>query len=174
MCTANICRSPTAEYLARDRFGERSAVFRSVGFLRSDDACPPTLVDVAAKRGVDLRPHRSYRVDRASIEAAELLLTMEGEHVQRLTLLDRSAFTRIVPLTEAVAVLSRVPPGSGIDGLLEAVNRERDPSSYLSARWDVADPYGQKRRDYERTVDEITGLVESLGVALGWGGPDPR
>ncbi|MFV0258765.1 MAG: hypothetical protein ACK5PP_09995 [Acidimicrobiales bacterium] len=174
MCTANICRSPTAEYLARNRFGERSAVFRSVGFLRSDDACPSTLVDVMARRGVDLRSHRSYRVDRASIDAAELLLTMEGEHVQRLTLLDRGAFTRIIPLTEAAAALPRLPPGSGIDGLMEVVNRERDPSTYLSDRWDVADPYGQKRRDYEQAVDQITDLVASLGAALGWGDPDPR
>ncbi|MGI9615234.1 MAG: low molecular weight protein arginine phosphatase, partial [Acidimicrobiales bacterium] len=33
VCTANICRSPAAEALARHRYGEQDALFRSAGLL---------------------------------------------------------------------------------------------------------------------------------------------
>ena len=76
MFTANICRSPTAELLARTRFGEERMMFRSAGFLRSESEVPADLVSVLAERQINAANHRSYTLDDPSIAAADLLLTM--------------------------------------------------------------------------------------------------
>lgn len=167
MCTANICRSPAAEHLARYRFGEAEAVFRSAGFLTEDEACPEHLLRALGELGVDASEHRSYRLDPASLEAADLVLTMEGQHVPSATRLHRAAFPKIMPLKEAARVAADLGPRPTLEALLGEVNRARDPRTYLSKGWDVADPYRRKLRDYRRAVAEIDGLVtEVMGRLL--------
>ena len=104
VCTANICRSATAELLARRRFGEEVSVFRSAGFLEPGHAVPSDLVKVLAERGVDASAHRSYRLDSASVAAADVLLTMESSHIQRITTISPEALAKSVPIKEAVAL----------------------------------------------------------------------
>ncbi|MEM9891681.1 MAG: hypothetical protein AAF962_12515 [Actinomycetota bacterium] len=161
VCTANICRSPTAELLSRYRYGEDRVLVRSAGFLMEGESSPSLLIDALAEHGIDGSHHRSHKVDVASLNAADLVLTMEGDHVQRATLLHREAFPKIMPLTEAAAVIREHGPMVPAD-LVAAVNRERDPGSYLSTTWDVDDPYKRKLKDYRRAVVEISGLVDDV------------
>ena len=138
-------------------------VFRSAGFLEVAESCPVELVDVLSGRGIDAGLHRSYRLDTASVEAAELLLTMEGSHVQKATMLAPEGFAKIVPLKEAAAVLEHHPePAMSIEDLLAELNRNRDPRQYLGTRWDVADPYGRRAKAYRRAVEEIDDLVTTV------------
>lgn len=168
VCTANICRSPTAELVARVRFGEEANVFRSAGFLESGRTVPPDLAEVLYERRIDATGHRSYRIDDATVAAADLLLTMESGHVQRIATMDRDALTRTAPLKEAAAVLSRFGPGTvGVDRFLAELNRDRDPMTYLGERWDIDDPYGRRAKDYRRAVDEIAQLVDSVAGRFG-------
>lgn len=163
VCTANICRSPAAEAMARHRYGEREALFRSAGFLETGRECPDHLLQSLRERGVDAGPHRSYQLDQASLQAADLVLTMEGEHVQKATLLDPDSFYKVMPLKEAAARLERAGRGPmTLDEFIDEVNQGRDPTSYLSSQWDVSDPYGRKLRDYRRAVNEIAGLVDGV------------
>lgn len=163
VCTANICRSPTAELLARDRFGERSALFRSAGFLEADRAMPDELIRVLSGRGIEGRHHRSYQIDEASLAAADLVLTMESSHVQQATALMREAFPKVVPLKEAALAVERLGSGAlGVGEILDDLNRDRDPRSYLGSRWDVQDPYGRRTQHYRRAVEEIEQLVGSV------------
>ncbi len=163
VCTANICRSPSAELLARTLFGEEQHVFRSTGFLGGGHEMPDELVTVLGERGIDATHHRSYTIDDPSIEAADLLLTMESAHLQRATAMNSAAFAKIVPLKEAAEVIGTLPADQGtVADLVAAVNVTRDPRSYLDGRWDVADPYGQRMKAYRRAVDEIEGLVRSV------------
>jgi protein-tyrosine phosphatase len=163
VCTANRCRSPAAEYLARARLGEESALFRSAGLLQAGESCPSFLLRSLAERAVDAAGHQSYRLDQASLQAADLVLAMEGQHVQRATLLYDAAFPRILPLKEAAELLTRTgQPLIALEELLEVATRYRDPRTYLTTRWDVMDPYGRKLKDYRRTVGEIDQLVESV------------
>lgn len=111
---------------------------------------------------MDASEHRSYRLDPASLEAADLVLTMEGQHVPSATRLQRGAFPKIVPLKEAAEVAGRLGGRLALDDLLGEVNRSRDPRTYLSKGWDVADPYRRKLRDYRRAVAEIDGLVTEV------------
>lgn len=164
VCTANICRSPAAEALARKRHGEERATFRSAGFLLAGEPSPDLLAEVLGELSIDISQHRSYVLDQPSLAAADLVLTMEGEHVQRATLLHSVAFPKIVPLREAAAVMTAIPPGERVDavGLLERVNDGRDPTTYLSTKWDVDDPFKRKLKDYRRAVKEIAGLVDDV------------
>lgn len=163
VCTANICRSPSAELLARDRFGEREMVFRSAGFLASGQTCPPELIGVLAERGIDAAGHRSYRLDEASIGAADMLLTMESAHVQKATMLSAEAFPKTVPLKEAAMVAGELGlERLSVEQLLEAVNRDRDPRRYLAPSWDVDDPYGRRTKVYRQAVQEIDQLLQQV------------
>lgn len=163
VCTANICRSPTAEYLARDRFGEDYWRFRSAGFLPSGRAPSDTLIRALTEVDLDVRRHRSYQLDRPSIVAADLVLTMEGAHVRQATEIDASAYGKTMPLREAAAVLEDWDDSvATIEELLFEVGRERDPASYLSDDWDVDDPYGRSLRIYRKTVAEIGDLVDGV------------
>jgi len=163
VCTANICRSVSAEALARDRFGEDWAIFRSAGFLRSGSEVPRLLRDALGEAGLDVSAHRSFQLNEASLRASDLVLTMEGEHVQKATLLDRASFPKIIPLKEAAAFIANSGNRSlSVPELIGRLNAGRDPSSYLSSRWDVDDPYNRKLKHYRRAVAEITGLVDTV------------
>lgn len=162
VCTANICRSPAAETIARSRFGEREAMFRSAGFLDEGRACPPLMIQALQEKGVDATGHRSYQLDEASLEAADLVLTMEGEHVQKATLLRPGAFHKVIALKEAAEHLSSSRVPMSLPEFVASLNQDRNPSAYLSERWDVSDPFGRKLKDYRRTVEEISELVQAV------------
>lgn len=135
-------------------------LYRSAGFLSSGNEMPPDLAGVLSARHIDAGSHRSYTIDKASVAAADLLLTMEGSHVQQATVLEPSAFAKIVPLKEAAAVLDRLAPAKvSIEQFVEELNRDRDPRKYLGTAWDVDDPYGKRTKAYQRAVEEIDQLV---------------
>ncbi len=163
VCTANICRSPSAELLARAMFGEQRNLFRSAGFMTEGRTCPPKLVNVLSDRGIDARSHQSSVVDIATLDNADLVLTMESRHLQQATVVAPEALYKIVPLTEAAEI---VRPGDSVGSLLERLNVDRQPDRYLSTAFDVDDPYGGSRRAYRRAVTEIDSLVRRLFGAL--------
>ncbi len=165
LCTGNICRSPTAELMSRQLFGDDRVKFRSAGFIAEGQRCPQKLVDVLAQRGVDATHHRSYQVGAASLGEADLVLTMEAAHVQKATVLDRECFRKIIPLRE-VAELVRSGMFGGLEHFLDDVNSGRDPFRYMETRWDVDDPYGQSTGHYRAAVDEICELIQVVGERI--------
>lgn len=163
VCTANICRSPTAEYVARHRFGEDYWRFRSAGFLESGRRSSDTLVQALAETGVDVRHHLSYGLDRASIGAADLILTMEGSHVRQATEIDPTAYQKTAPLKEAAELLDDWEDAVvSVEEFLAALHADRDPATYLTHAWDIDDPYGRSLRVFRKTVAEISELVDSV------------
>lgn len=120
------------------------------------------LVDVLSRRGLDLSPHRSYCLDDPSVRAADLLLTMENSHVQQATTLVPTAFPKIVPIRQAADILGRSHQRVAIQQFVARLNTDRHPEEYLGTNWDVADPYGGSRRQYQHAVDEIAGLVSQV------------
>ncbi len=159
VCTANICRSPAAEALARAQFGEQGRAFRSAGFLIPDQPCPDHMITSLAELGVDVSQHRSYQLNEPSLEAADIVLTMEGKHVQDATLIAPDTFHKIFPLKQAASILSDWSTVS-VENFLAEANQSRDPRQYLDNRWDVADPYGGKLKGYKKAVQEIRSLVD--------------
>lgn len=158
VCTANICRSPTAELLARHRFGESKALFRSAGFMRSDKEVPDDLQQVLGESAIEAAAHRSNRIDADTMHAADLILTMEGRHIQELTVEHPPALAHALPLKEAA---DRLSTGMSLEDLLTQLE-SRDPREYLSTKWDVDDPYKRGKKRYRKMVTEVDGLVADV------------
>lgn len=138
-------------------------LFRSAGFLPADKGSTDELIEVLDQMGIDARRHRSYRIDEASIRAADLVVTMEGSHVRKATSILPAAYGKILPLTEASALLEEFPPGPvAIEDLLRLLESRRDPSTYLGEQWDIADPIGRRMKVYRRAVSEIDELVSKV------------
>ena len=83
VCTANRCRSPMAEYLARQSLARRriDAEVVSAGRLGGRFAASAGAVAAMAKRGLDLRGHTSAPIDTDTLAHADLVLVMERSHL---------------------------------------------------------------------------------------------
>lgn len=76
-CDGNICRSPIALGIL-GTLATGSLTIRSCG-LRAREGLPahPFAIETCDHNGIDLRMHRSRRVDEPLMREAELVLTME-------------------------------------------------------------------------------------------------
>lgn len=166
VCTANVCRSPTAEHLAR-RFAtaDERLSFDSGGFLRSGVGCPPKLVREAASHGIDLSQHRSRHLDAAQLDAADLVVTMEVGHILDLSSIEPSAATKALPLVQLGRELEAHP--RTLDEILDELG-QRDLDDYLRlpSHDDVPDPYGRSSRQYRQAVEQIDALVSAVVTNL--------
>jgi len=82
VCSANICRSPMAEYFARSLVA--GADFSSAGTMTAGSR-PPSMgaVAVMAEVGIDLTGHRSR--DLWSLDLADAVVyALHGEHLAQL------------------------------------------------------------------------------------------
>ena len=81
VCTGNICRSPMAEALARERHPAPGATFASAGTLGLGDR-PMTAeaVQVLDEAGVPAKHHSSRKLDAGLVAGADLIYVMEPGH----------------------------------------------------------------------------------------------
>jgi protein-tyrosine phosphatase len=176
VCTANIVRSPIAAALLTSRLRESGAdaVVESAGLLDAYRPVDDGALLALEEHGIDLRPHRSRRLDTAMVSTAALILGLEREHVREAVLLDRSAWPRSFTLKEVVrrgeAIGIRGHEES-IDDWIARMHADRTHRDLLGADPidDIADPYGGAPGDYEDAVEEINELVARL-VQLVWPG----
>jgi protein-tyrosine-phosphatase len=88
VCTGNICRSPMAEGILRQRWTEAGDNDRTVSSMgvQGLDGSPATELaqQVCAANGIDISAHRSRPVSGEEIQTADLILCMEPGHVSFL------------------------------------------------------------------------------------------
>jgi protein-tyrosine-phosphatase len=136
VCTANICRSPMAAGLMRDRI-EKAGLASQVQVLSAGMWAEPgsrastNATVVLRSRGIDLAPHRSQPVTPALLKEATIILVMEEAH-------RRSIFYTAPEVLSKVYLLSEMAGGHD----------------------DIADPYGGTLEGYLHTADELTGLID--------------
>ena len=81
VCAGNICRSPMAEYLFRNKLEETHIAVSSAGLIARDGAgVEPVSLQLGAVHGVNLGPHRSRRLRSGLLAETELVLVMEKRH----------------------------------------------------------------------------------------------
>lgn len=177
VCSGNICRSPIAEGLVRramrHRLDAEAPDVTSAGTIAVDgNRATPEAVMAAAELGVDIRDHRAHHLDAASIEAADLILCMTGDHRTAVARLVPAASGRAFTLKELVRLLERVP---GADPALPARVAAADAARHAGAASamddDVADPIGMPLETYRAVAWELDQWIERLADALG--GPIP-
>ncbi len=148
VCTANVCRSPAAEYYLRHvaaRLGLADLASSSAGML-DFGGCPadPGIARLLAERGIDVSAHRARAATPGLLRAADLVVCMERRH--RAFVLD------LCPDLEGRVVLLR-------EG--EAPLRDAD----------VPDPTGGGDADYRDAAGLIFRAVERLALARRYPAP---
>ncbi len=114
VCWGNICRSPIAERVARhaaDRVGLRNVEFTSAATSSEELGAPmdERAARVLRGQGYSHDGHVAHRIDARELAEADLVISMEDIHVERLR--------RLAPNAENVHLLSEfdpdAEPGSG-------------------------------------------------------------
>lgn len=142
VCTANLCRSPTAEGVFRSlvvRAGLADAFeIDSAGTGASHVGQPPTqlAIDVAAARGYDITGIRARQITGEDIRHFDHVLAMTRAHLVEMRWLAPR------DLADKPRLLMSYAP----------------PLGFL----DIPDPYGGTEDDYVRTI----GMIESATRGL--------
>ena len=174
LCTANQCRSPMAEVLLRHHLEAAGvdAAVSSAGLYPGGSPATGHGVAAMADRGLDLSGHRSRQVDSSLLLLADLVIGMTREHVREATVLVPDVLHRAFTLKELVRLARAAGPrgeGESLDGWLRRLVADRTRADLLGVGhdddYDVADPVGRSRGDYERTAALLDDLLAQV-VAL--------
>jgi protein-tyrosine-phosphatase len=136
ICTANICRSPVAAALLRDRLRQRGLTNWTVGsagtWAMVARRASRYSIEVAKRGGLDISEHRANMVEETHMNHADLILTMEVGHAEAL----RAEFPR---------------QAHKVHMLAEMVGRT----------YNIADPYGGPLEEYERMYDGLAEVIDN-------------
>jgi protein-tyrosine-phosphatase len=155
VCTANICRSPSAEVLAAAA-GLGDVEFRSAGtHARDGEPINPEMA-AALPEGLETSAFRSRRLTRALVEEADLVVTMEAGHRQFVLDEVPAAFRKVFTFGQLAKAIENAPSGLDRVELLAHLGTTRgnaDPAL------DVPDPY-------RRGTEAAAGCVARLQMLL--------
>ena len=167
VCTGNICRSPTAEALARRELERHPGVpiqVSSAGShaLEGNPAASRSML-AAATRGASLERHFARELTRRRVRAADLILCMAAEHRPFVLSYDRAAAGRTFLLATFARVAGQwdwlATSPAGLVALAGEHAREQDGD-------DIDDPLGQSSEAYAACAERLDGLVTPVIAAL--------
>lgn len=142
VCTANICRSPTAAAVLQGHLRARGADDRfevaSAGTHDYHVGKPPfaTAVEVAKARGIEIVDHVARRVSPGDFDRYDFILAMDRANV--------AALRSIAPTRSKRKIELLLEYGDKYHGL------------------EVPDPYGGEVKDFELALDMIDDGCEGL------------
>jgi protein-tyrosine phosphatase len=145
ICTANICRSPVAAALLRDRLRQRGlgdwTVSSAGTWATAARPASRYSVDVMGRHGFNIADHRATMVEERHLREADLALTMEDGHAEALRAEFPTHAHKVFLLTEMVGRAYNIPDPYGgpieeyqhmYDGLVEVIDAGLDR---IIARW---------------------------------------
>lgn len=77
VCVGNICRSPMAEALLKQRFPNKAIDSAGVGALVGHSADPAAL-EIMSQQQIDINNHVAKQIDEGLAKKADLIFTMSG------------------------------------------------------------------------------------------------
>ena len=115
VCTANVCRSPMAAAILQHHLDAQGidAVVTSAGTMGPNGLpVDPEAVAAVSKWGIDLRAHqpRLFTKDVGAEEGADLIITMERQHLRHVVALDRRTWVRTYTLKELIRRIANAGP----------------------------------------------------------------
>ena len=179
VCTGNTCRSPMAEGLLRHMAKQRGLQLE----VRSAGVAAMPGAPISRHAEAVLRDHQiddritSSALDRNLVEWADLILTLTGSHKSHVLRTFPEVYERTHTLKEYVeddpGVLDDLEELDSLSAALElsrALGETFDASSRqrmieLRQRipiFDISDPFGGSRDDYEATAAEIRTALDRL------------
>mgnify|MGYP003409680731 FL=1 len=84
VCTGNICRSPTGEYLLKKELGEGFNVMSAGLGALVDHPAHEISQKIAMQHGIDMSAHRARQINLDILKWADLVLVMENGHKTEL------------------------------------------------------------------------------------------
>ena len=157
VCTGNICRSPMAQVVLRERLDRAGldgvVVVESSGTSDEEHGHPidRRAAQVLTAHGYRVPQHSARRITRADLSAADLVLAMTSAHARALRALASDA-----SLATRVRMYRSFDPDAPVDG----------PEALL----DVDDPWYGDTADFEITLAEVEaaadGVVEHVRQAM--------
>lgn len=151
VCTGNICRSPIAEVVLRDRFGSAGlgdAVVVDSGGTSSEELgnpIDPRAVRVLRDAGYAVLQRRAHQVDPQDIAERDLLLAMTAQHARRL----------------------RTEAPTDEDAAKVRMYRSFDPAAPSlqvadESELDVEDPWYGGHDDFLATLDQVEAAADAI------------
>lgn len=176
VCTANQCRSPMGEVIARAMLDERGIPSRvtSAGTHALDGTKATDGAEMTARRlGLDLSAHQSRPVTAELVADADLVVAMERRHVVDLVIEYSAPFVSVYTLPELaqLAAPSLRQAEEGLADWLVRISHDRDPASSLRAP-EIADPIGRSMRRYRKAGRQISDAFATLFDAYEGGRQD--
>ena len=167
VCTGNICRSPTAEALARRELARYPGVPLEVSSagshaLEGNPAASRSML-AASTRGASLERHFARELTRRRVRSAGLILCMAAEHRPFVLSYDRSAANRTFLLATFARVAGEWDWLAGSPAELVALAAEH--ARELDGD-DVDDPLGHPAEAYAACAERLDGLVTPVIAAL--------
>lgn len=185
VCTGNICRSPLAEVLLRERLGSLPVRVRSAGTRALiGESMPRPAQDLAVAYGApaqDAADHRARWLDEQIAGDADLVLAMAREH--------RSGVVELVPRmlrkTLTLREFARLSAGldderirSTADAAGQDARRRLDAVTQLVTQQrglvapasleddDVIDPYRRSVETYELSASQLVPAIDEVARVL--------
>jgi protein-tyrosine phosphatase len=155
VCLGNICRSPMAEVVLRDRFDAAGlgddVVVDSSGVSDEETGEPidPRAADVLRQAGYAVPEHRAHRVTPHEIGSRDLLLAMTARHARVLRTLAPDA-----------ASAARIRMFRSFD---PAAPRTEGPRATADeAELDVEDPWFGGRDDFVSVLQQVEAAADGI------------
>jgi protein-tyrosine phosphatase len=177
VCTGNICRSPLAEKVLRDRLarsGNDDFVIASAGLQGVVGAPMDALPERIAERAGAVTDHAARQITAGILRASTLVITMTREQRSEIAREFPFALKRTFTLSEFVRILSEhqgeVPlpgstPGRGLFETVLDASRFRGMVT-LADSDDIEDPYRRSEETHERVGARIVGLVDQMALQI--------
>lgn len=169
VCTGNICRSPLADAFMTDRsrrlLGGTVRV-RSAGIAAGRYLSAET-IETAREMGLDAESLRPTQVTREILRAADLIVTMTGDHRAEVLAMAPEVAEKTFSLKELTRLLALMPPpapsterASVLARIAEAERRRNaDGGAVLEG---VRDPLGLPMDVYREVAADIEAGVDAL------------
>lgn len=81
VCVGNICRSPMAEALLKQRYPHKNIDSAGVGALVGHSA-DPAVLEIMAKQEIDITNHVAKQIDEGLAKKADLIFTMSDSQTK--------------------------------------------------------------------------------------------
>lgn len=135
VCTGNTCRSPIAEYLAKNIITKEDLKSRaaSAGFTADGMPISENSNYVLALHGIDASEHTSTLLNEENLRKSWLVLTMTVNHKNKILQLYPASASKVYTLSE-----------------------------YADFNNDITDPFGKDIEYYKNTFEEINEKVKII------------
>jgi len=169
-----------AEAMLRSKLPGGSGIEVASAGTVGDGTPPPELaVQVMDEIGLDIAGRPSRLLDPDILSSAALVVVMTRQHLVEVATIHPSSLERAFTLADLVDRAGRAggrTEGETVETWARRMSGGRTRASILQlpSRFDIPDPMGRERGEFERTRDLLDRLTSDLAAFLTGSGPPPR